>query len=288
MIPVWYGRPFLRDTLASVYRQEGAKLKVVVVEDGTPPPHDAADLVQEFPVHYVALPTNQGVARARQRGAALCISEVDALAFLDQDDAWEPGFLQVALQSLAENPQVGFVVSEAWVESDRTPPHLLYGRRRPSLTLPDLAVANQIASPSQVLMRAQAYRTLPVLPELAHPGSDDWLLWLLLLAAGWQGTYLPDPWVCYRDHAGGAHRRRALMRRSDREVVERWFPRLGLEAKWVARHRGREAVDRVWQIWHRWGWQAGLKALYQELGSHRTALLWALGFRLRHRLLGLV
>ncbi|MBX5466924.1 MAG: glycosyltransferase family 2 protein [Firmicutes bacterium] len=285
VIPVYRGKAFLGRALEGALGQTGVAVAVVVVEDGTPPPDDAAGLVAQYPVHYVALPENRGVAYARHYGASELSQTVTALAFLDQDDWWEPGFLAAAVRTLRAAPDVGFVVSEARVE-EAGGGRLLYAPRRPTLRLGDLAVANQIATPSQVVIRAAAYRSLPVLPSLQHPGSDDWLLWLLLLTAGWRAAYLPDPWVHYRDHPAGVHHQVAKLQASEREVVAEWFPRLGLGPHWARRHWAREGVDRLRAAWDHDGLAGALGVFGAELRRDPRAFLWAIGFRLRHRLHG--
>lgn len=178
VVPVYRGRPFIERALAGVFSQEGAEaLEVVVIEDGTPDGATVEDLVSPYPAIYVRLPVNQGVFRARWQGLQHLTPSVDFCAFLDQDDVWHPAFLQRMGRLLAQDPACGFAACNMRVVTGNAS-HPLYSSRHPSLTLTDLKVANQLVSPSQVLMRTAALRALDIPPDLPYPGADDWWLWL--------------------------------------------------------------------------------------------------------------
>lgn len=287
VIPVYCGRQFVRDTLDSVMRQDyrAGEVTVVVVEDGSPEGQDARDLVQDYPVSYVAFDGNQGVFRARVEGAQR-VRGVDYLAFLDQDDVWHTNFLSRTTDVLEHNPQVGFVVTNALVRSEKES-HLLYRTRRPSLTIHDLKMANQVLSPSQVLIRMTSYRMLELNPELPYPGADDWIVWLGILARGYLGYYLGQALVDYRDHAGGAHHNVRTMLQSEQYVVDYWFPRLGFSSVDQRRFWGRRQLDAMVEAKNSGDWGRFLKTglgVFADPGA-----VWhAMRFRRRHKKLGLV
>lgn len=245
VIPAYFGRAFLRDALASVASQEGSfTIHAVVIEDGTPIGEDAKDVVSQFPfAHYRRLPDNHGVFYARWVGARE-LPPVEYVAFLDQDDRWRSPFLLRLSRVLEEDQTLAFAACNMAVHRDGQA-SLLYAGRVPSLALHDLKVANQLVSPSQVLMRAAVFRQLALDPDLRAPGADDWLMWLALLAPGRRAQYVHEVLADYRDHPAGAHRQRAVLLASERLVVDQWFRRLGFTQRDQRNFYGRLAFDLV-------------------------------------------
>ena len=88
---------YLDQAIGSALSQTHAPSEVIVVDDASS--DDTAGLVARFPrVRYVRRTENGGQAAARNDGAKLATGEF--LAFLDQDDLWEPTFLEEALAVL--------------------------------------------------------------------------------------------------------------------------------------------------------------------------------------------
>ncbi len=245
VIPAYYGRPYIHRALASVFSQEGiANLKVVVVEDGTPDPHRVQDLVSEFPAEYLRLNKNGGVFLARWSGWQYLQGTVDYLAFLDQDDAWHPTFLQKMTRELQSVAHCGFAACNAQIISEHAS-RPLYQERQPNLLLADLKVANQLISPSQVLIQASSLETLALVPDLPYPGSDDWLLWLAILAQGYHASYRHVVLVDYYDHQNGAHQDSGAIKASAAYIADHWFSRLNF-SPWDQRlYHGRVHWDNI-------------------------------------------
>lgn len=242
VIPVYRGRRFLPEALESVAVQSPRiSREVLVVEDGSPQGETSADIAAAYPgVRYEGWPDNRGVFYARWYGATR-LGGTRYLAFLDQDDAWRPGFLARTLEALEQRPGAVMAVTNAEMRT-ASGPYTLYRLGTPEITLQALKWRNIIMTPGQVLVRRTAWDAADLEPSLSAPGADDWLLWLALLASGGQGVYIPEVLLDYREHAGGAHTR-VDMRRSERAVVSTWFPRLGLSL-WDARcYEGRVALD---------------------------------------------
>lgn len=287
VVPAYYARPYLAHALEGVVNQEGSfTVKLVVIEDGTPKGEDAESIVRQFPsASYQRLEANHGVFHARWVGAQQ-LPSVDYVAFLDQDDRWRPNFLARLSGVLEQDPNLAFAACNMAVHRDG---HVasLYTDRVPSLALADLKVANQLISPSQVLVRGAAFRQLTLDPDLKAPGADDWLMWLALLAPGGGATYIHEVLADYRDHPGGAHRQRAVMLASERLVVDQWFPRLGFSRWDQRRFRGRLALDQLAEGIK--GGQLGkvVSGLASALGDP-VAFTSAMRFRQDHKMRGIL
>ena len=288
VVPVYYGRSYLAETLASIQQQtyQGA-ISVVVVEDGTELALASEDIVRPFGFTYLYQSQNRGVMGARRYGASRLPDTVRYVALLDQDDRWDAEFLSVMTGVLDQDPHTAFAASNVRLVGDESGRPLWSGRQ-PSLSLDDLKVMNQIISPSQVLIRYDSWR------EATHRfhanlrgGADDWLLWLSLLALGHRAQYVPNLLVDYRVHRAGAHNQVEAMRHSQREVVEAWFPKLGFSVEDQRRFYGRQAFD---------GLMEGLKdrdwmRFFQSLGRSAQdpwAVVQGFKFRWSHKRRGLV
>lgn len=292
VIPAYYGRPFIKRCLDSIFNQQDINdsLYVVVIDDGTPEPESVTDLVSDYPVHYYRLKTNQGVFQTRLWGLAKLPQDVKYCAFLDQDDTWRPRFLATLTSLLDESSDLGFAACNACVTEEHNggKEHALYDTRHPSLLLEDLKIANQLISPSQVLIRRQALDSLSYGDtHLPYQGADDWLLWLSILSKGYLAAYTDSILVNYYDHKQGAHHDTIAMSRSEEYIVAHYFPLLHF-SHWDQRlYQGRVGWDHIAEGIR----SKNLNRLFQGLRILLTdpvALNQARLFRSRHKHRGIV
>ncbi|MHB1611297.1 MAG: glycosyltransferase family 2 protein [Sulfobacillus sp.] len=285
VVPVYYGRRYLRQTLESIFGQDFPRsFSVVVVEDGTPLSDCSEDICRDFPVSYVYRSENRGVMASRLEGANL-LSDSEYLAFLDQDDQWQRNFLSRMTEYLEEDPALGLVVCNARLIEDGHG-QTLYDKRIPSLLLDDLKVANQIISPSQALLRTVAWKAAGLAGEV-RGGADDWLMWLAILAKGYRAQYAKELLLDYRIHASGAHNDRHKMIQSERHVVDQWFLKLGFTQADQRRFYGRVAFDGLVEGLRAHNWSLMLQSMGQGIRDP-WALNAAVQFRRRHKAQGLV
>lgn len=109
IVPVYNGKAFLADAIASVRRQGYSPLEIIVVDDGSTDgtPELAANLGDA--ITFVTQ-SNNGPASARNRAIELAAG--DLIAFLDADDLWPPDKLNVQLPVLRNNEQVQIVLGK--------------------------------------------------------------------------------------------------------------------------------------------------------------------------------
>lgn len=281
-MPAFHGRPWIREALSSVSRQTfSGRIVTVVVEDGTPPAETVGDIAEEFGATYMALPTNQGVFAARTHGFQ-ALPQVDYVAFLDQDDWWDPMFLETLVQALEAHPAAPIAASNV-VFVEESGPVPFFVERKPRLCLADFKVVNQLATPSHVVCRYDRVRDLGLVPRLSHPGADDWLLWLGLLRYG-DGVYVDKPLSYWRVHDAAFHHRRSTMRASEAAVVREWYPRLGFDETDVRRFWGRVALDALVQRNSASEWLWGML----QLAIHPRWVVEGARFRREHKRSGVV
>ncbi len=221
VIPAYNGADYLAETILSVRRQSLQNWSLLVVDDGST--DRTADVVRaatgEDARIRLVRQENRGVAEARNRGRAESDPDVHYVAFLDQDDLWEPDTLELLVASLESQP--AFVAAHGLVRAidagGRPIPgddladkmgtrRSIEGRRavswpvdRPT-TFGVLAVECCIPSPGAVLIRRTALERAGGFEPATTP-CDDWDLWIRLARLGDFG-FVNKVLLNWRRHAG--------------------------------------------------------------------------------------
>lgn len=248
VVPTYGHEAYVLDTLASVFAQDYPAVEVIVVDDGSPDRTEAvlAPLAREERIRYVRQ-ANAGAAAARNAGAALARGEL--LLFLDDDDLLYHGALACLASALDAHPELAFISGRRIAFADApgstaptTPPAPSDAEGADVVRYDRLAflVANQITSPGQVLMRRAAFEAVGGFDRELW-GTDDWDLWLRLLARH-LGGMCARPTLAYRLHAANASRQGGRMRQNARAVVRRHVKPLPAELRTplkalIARHQ---------------------------------------------------
>ena len=108
IIPTFNRAALLKETLDSVLAQRYRDLEIIVVDDGSTDATAATVAAYGERVRYLHH-ANCGLNASRNRGAAVARGEF--LAFLDDDDLWEPCFLELQLGLLTRFPAAAFAFS---------------------------------------------------------------------------------------------------------------------------------------------------------------------------------
>ena len=109
IIPVYNGERYLADAIESVLAQRHRPIEIAVVDDGST--DGTAEIAKRFKgsIRYTYQP-NRGVATARNEG--LKVAKGDVIGFLDADDLWPEGKLEVQLGYLVDNPSTEVVIGQ--------------------------------------------------------------------------------------------------------------------------------------------------------------------------------
>jgi glycosyltransferase involved in cell wall biosynthesis len=240
---------FLRDTLQSVFDQTLAAAEVLVVDDGST--DRSAELAEAMGARIIRQ-ANAGVSAARNAGVRAAVQPW--IAFLDDDDLWEPEKLDVQWRALEMAPEAGAVFSDhaTFDETGLRKPAVLRGRptyrriaREPlgrdvyRLDQGDLGRAlcrGNLLKPSTLVARRELLLEIGGFdPAIGAPGSivgqtEDRDL-SLRLAPRTTVIVVERPLVRYRRHGGGASTDRirvamgaAEIGRRVREHPERYPP----------------------------------------------------------------
>lgn len=112
VIPTWNRASIVCEAVASALKQRVGEVEVIVVDDASTD-ETIALLNRTFgpQIRVLRLQKRRGPGGARNAGAELARGEF--VAFLDSDDVWLPGKLDVELRVFAEFPQAKAVISDS-------------------------------------------------------------------------------------------------------------------------------------------------------------------------------
>lgn len=109
VIPVFNGERFLAEAVESVRARPETGVEIVVVDDGSTDGTAAVAAGLGDRIRLIRQP-NRGAAAARNAG--IRAARADVLAFLDADDRFTPDKLDLQLERLRRNPEVGIVLGQ--------------------------------------------------------------------------------------------------------------------------------------------------------------------------------
>lgn len=196
IIPLYYGNKYVTDVIGMIKRNfdylaqfEKLECEIILVNDS---PNESVQVPREFEfdIKLISNKENYGIHKSRVIG--LEYARGNYIVFLDQDDIAKDYWLLFLWRAIT-NQQSNVAVSNSWVnrfslklsEDDFVArvndanSYFLYG--------------NPIVTPGQVMIKRD------IIPEewkkcsLNHNGSDDLLLWLLLLKKGVRFNITSEP-----------------------------------------------------------------------------------------------
>ncbi len=202
IVPVFEGERFLGDALDSVAAQTHSSVETIVVDDGSP--DGSAEIASGRPGVRVLREPHRGVAAARNAG--LSVARGELIAFLDQDDEWQPQKLARQAAALAERPGLSIVLSHMQMT-------LVPGTPRPDWFEPAwLTSAKPGFVPSTWLVRRGAFERVGTFDtSYAIACDSDWLT--RAKDGGLASKMLSDVLVHWRVHGSNGSYDQATMRR---------------------------------------------------------------------------
>ena len=211
-----YGR-FLSECVGSVLSQEGANVKVLIIDDASTDetPRVAEELRrQDSRVDYIRHARNQGHIATYNEG--IDWADGDYTVLLSADDLLTPGSLRRSTQILEAHPTATFAYGRGVpfrpgqkrpkprVESRGGRFHVWSGDRWIDAIC--RRARNDIASPEVVVRTAAQKRAGGYRPEL--PRAGDLEMWLRLASLGSVGRVVDSDQAYYRLHDNAMHNSR--------------------------------------------------------------------------------
>jgi len=303
IMPVYNGRLWVEQALASVLAQSIALDEIIVVDDGCT--DDSMELVraiaQQHPGIRIVAQANAGQSAARNRAISMCESEW--IALIDHDDIWYPNHLEVlmAAVSLHSGLRLGWAYSDFDdIDLDgRLVNRNFIARTRvdnPKRDLMKVLAQGFIIQPSATLISRAAILEVGGFDERLSGYEDD-DLFLRIFRADYDNVWVPTPtsqWRIHASSAGGTERAEASLRTYAQKVIE-MFP----NDKWRGNYYRRDVIAprfiRTWlQMYIRarryrdWAkmrlYAREASKLLRYLRPRRRATMWAALFILRQPL----
>lgn len=198
-----HGRPeFLSAALASVLAQETAAHEVIVVSDDNLA--ESRAVVQSFadrsavPIRYVDNSAGSGGASS-SRNAGASTATGSHLAFLDDDDLWQPGYLASAAR-LLEASTADCVVT--WLMMFRDALKVPGLTMRPGLSAHDVAAINPGFTGSNFVCTSESFHAIGGFDDQL-PVINDGDFVYRYLQAGFAYAVVEEFGVLQRKHAEG-------------------------------------------------------------------------------------
>ncbi len=204
VMPVYNAEKYLEACINSILEQTHTNIQLIAVDDGST---DGSRAILERYADRIQVKYQNNSGPARARNCAIGLAHGKYIAFIDNDDIWEPDKLIKQVMLLERYPNVvatycdikrisdsGIVTSETDLARSCFPSGQSFG----TLLFSD----SSISTPSQVMVRREALWAVGGFQEkLRRKGGhyDDWLLWIKLALLG-PFVFLPEALTLYRRH----------------------------------------------------------------------------------------
>lgn len=197
IVPVYNAEKFIRETMDSVLAQTYPHWELLLVEDGSS--DGSVDVIEEYiaekeesRIRLIRLPSNQGAARARNKGLEEASGRY--IAYLDADDLWIPEKLEHELRFMEEKGAAFAFTGYEFADEHgvglgkvvRVPETLEYRQALSNTTIFTTTVMFDSSKISKELLE------MPVIK------SEDTALWWKVLRAGYTAYGLDENLVKYR------------------------------------------------------------------------------------------
>jgi len=206
--------PQLQTALGSIGRQTCQPLEVIIIDDGSSPPHvPTLDKIKSCipgidAIKIVLIDAHRGANHARNRGLAVATHHL--IAFLDSDDIWLPTKLERQILALGDSAGQGPVFCTTG-RYRAYPDGTIICRQASRLKLSPETIrqSNFVGTLSSVLVDRASLETIGGFDE-TFDASQDWDLYIRLSDLHPTHVSIPEPLCVYVEHPGprisSAHR----------------------------------------------------------------------------------
>lgn len=241
VIPVYNGKRFLRQAIDSVLGQTHSQVEVIAIDDGSTDKsaESLAEYGNRIQLHRQSNCGNVGIVRnegiKRSRG--------EFVAFLDQDDWWEPTKLARQVDWFRSDDRIGLVHTAVRFHDDNLACEV--GPQNPDSRPQDLngdcfdrlLMGNGICNSSVAVRRTVLEAVGGCDPDIAGNTVQDYDLWLRIARQS-RLEYADERLTNFRLHAGQGHKDRRAMLQAEIHLLRQW---------------SKQEPDQRWQIRTRLG-----------------------------------
>ncbi len=192
VIPCFRCSDTLERAVLSVANQTVRPAELLLIDDGSGDEtlaiaeNLAATLDEEW-IRVTSLPSNRGPGNARNVGWEH--ARGDYIAFLDADDSWHPGKLEIQYGWMKAHPQVVLTGHPCTFLQPGSPaPALAENWRAKPVRATGMFLSNRFLTPSVMLARSIPYRF-----NTNQRYGEDYFLWLQIMLKGYAAWRLELP-----------------------------------------------------------------------------------------------
>lgn len=190
--------PLVRETIESILAQSFSDFEIVVVDDGSTD-RTADYLEATYPTVRVIRQPNT------ERGAAINhgirAARGTYVAFLGDDDVYEPWHLEQFAEGWRQSPTTAFFASRAWLWDPLSNRRCLLQSFDPATLRRDALVSTVIVIQTMIVARTVLLEVDGLPEDRSVIGCEDWVV-LLKLVNRYCVMRLPRPSVRIRQHPG--------------------------------------------------------------------------------------
>jgi glycosyltransferase involved in cell wall biosynthesis len=175
IIPTYNRAEKVTRAVSSALSQDFPAMEVVVVDDGSTDGTREALAPFAGRIRYLRHEANRGVSAARNTGIER--SSGPLVAFLDSDDYWLPGKLEIQTRFFRGHPdRVACQAEEIWIRNGRRV-NPRKNHRKPTGDIFEASLRLCLVSPSAVMLRRSVLGEVGLFDETL-PACEDYDLWL--------------------------------------------------------------------------------------------------------------
>jgi glycosyltransferase involved in cell wall biosynthesis len=214
VIALYNGATHITAAIQSMMSQTESPLEIIIVDDGST--DDALAAVESLMAESddakklvkIVRQQNSGQGSARNRGVAE--AKGTFIAFLDQDDSWEPTHIAHLRTFFESRPALGWIYTDfnEFDEGSRFIQRNFLEKKRytpPESSIFGLIGSDMMMLPSSSLIRKEALESVGGF-DTQFRGYEDDDLFFRIFVAGWSFIYEPEALVNYRIHPDNSSR----------------------------------------------------------------------------------
>jgi len=231
VIPAYNSGWLITQALDSVLAQTLPAGEIIIVDDGST--DDLQRHLQTYRSRVLYLhQSNQGVSSARNRG--IWESKCDFVAFLDADDVWHPRKLELQMEVLDKNPEVGLLGTSIFdwptlPTVDRISGNAMMPMRWEQFVLKTILYTSSVVARRSVLRQAEGF-------DISLRCSEDRDLWLRMAELSQVAT-LNLPLTGYRFVPGSLSQQLDALKEGGEKVLRKLNQRGAWKGRRLLRHK---------------------------------------------------
>lgn len=204
VIPLYNKEKYISRAISSVLEQTYSKFELIIVNDGST--DSSLEVASKFSDPRIKLLSKENGGESSARNYGISNSKGDFITFLDADDEWFPGYLELFNRAISENKDVNFfAIGYEIIESNGEKNTVKYPVKdkyirfnlieylKQSINM-QIASSNTVAISSELTRRVDGFR----IGLKRGPDRDYWLR-----------IMLEENWMVFINHIAAAYHREA-------------------------------------------------------------------------------